>query len=282
MSLTYYAATAAAVVWFVLCLWHADDAGDYAFLGAGFTWGFILEEFSITGLGGYEYAMEGFAVTAGHVPLMIMFTWAAILYTGWQTGRYLGFGPRRLPFFVTLYAVHLDLALDVVAVRIPYWIWEYDVGLWFDVPINNYVGWYTVTLVFVGSYVALGRWIDDDIARAGLTLPSSALLFLVAMLIYGPITGSSQVAQTTSLVLFLAIALAVVLTGDVRPRVAPLSLAAVTVTIHLFFMGLGAATGMYGAEPELLVVGLVFLAVGLGVHAWPYWQRGREPAVAET
>lgn len=282
MSLAYYAATAAASVWAVVCLWHADDAGEYAFLAAGFAWGFVLEEFSIVGLGGYEYAMEGFAVAASHVPLMIMFTWAAILYSGWQTGRYLGFGPRRLPFFVTLYAVHLDLALDVVAIRIPYWIWHYDVGLWFGVPINNYVGWYTVTLAFVGCYVALGRWIDDDIARAGLTLPAASLSFLVAMLIYGPITGPSQVAQTTSLVLFLAVALAVVLTGDPRPRVQPLSLAAVTVTIHLFFLGLGAATGVYGTEPELLVVGLAMLGVGLGIHGWPYWQVRREQGAVET
>lgn len=282
MSLVYYAATGIAAVWVALCLYHADEAGEYAFIAAGFAWGFILEEFSISGLGGYEYATDGFVVVASHVPLQIMLAWAAILYTGWQIGQYFGFGPRRLPFFVTLYAVHLDLALDVVAVRVPYWIWHYDVKLWFGVPINNYIGWYAVTLAFVGCYVALGRWIEDDIARAGLTLPSAAMAFMISMVIYGPITLDSRVAQGTTLVLALALALVVVATADLRPRAVPLSLVAVTVTVHLFFMAVGAATGMYGAEPELAVVGLVFLAVGLAIHGWPYWQRRRQPAVTGT
>lgn len=279
MSLVHYAATVAAAAWVAVCLWHADESEEYAFLAAGFAWGFLIEWISMVVFEGYHYALDSFALSVGTVPFQIMLTWAAILYTGWQIGRYLGLEPRRLPFFVTLYAVHIDIAIDAVAADVPYWIWE-NGGRWFDTPINNYVGWFTVTLVFVASFVALGRYYDSDLRRALATLPASSGLFILAMFVYGPITGPSRVVQTVALLFFLALALAIVVTGDAHPRPTPVSLAAVTVTIHLFFAGVGWAVGTYDTYPELIVVTGAMFVAGVAVHLYPLWHRRRHEGAA--
>lgn len=281
MSLVHYAGTVAAAVWVGLCLWDADESEEYAFLAAGFTWGFLIEWLSMLVFEGYHYALEDFALALGTVPLQIMLAWAAILYTGWQTGRYLGIGSRRLPFFVTLYAVHIDVAIDAVAADVPYWVWE-NGGEWFATPINNYVGWFTVTLVFAASFVALGRYYDSDWRRGLATLPASSVLFLLGLSAYGLLTGPSRTVQTVALLCMLAVSLAIVVSGGARPRRASLPLAAVTITIHLFFAALGWIEGTYATYPQLVVVAGAMFTVGVGIHAIPYVRRAETPEPASA
>lgn len=275
MSLVHYAGTVAAVIWVVLCLWDADDPSEYAFLGAAFGWGFLIEWLSMLVFEGYHYALEDFALAVGTVPLQIMLAWAAILYTGWQTGRYLGIGPRRLPFFVTLYAVHVDVAIDAVAADVPYWVWE-NGGEWFATPINNYVGWFTVTLVFVASFVALGRYYDSEWRRGLAALPASSVLFLLGLSAYGLLTGPSRTVQTVAFLGMLAVSLVIVVTGDARPWRTSLPLAAVTVTVHLFFAALGWIEGTYARYPNLVAVAAGMFALGLALHAYPAWYVRRQ------
>lgn len=281
MSLVHYGGTVAAAFWVGLCLWDAERSEDYAFLAAGFGWGFLIEFISMETFEGYHYALESFAVSLEIVPLQIMLMWAAILYTGYKTGRYMGLDANRLPFFVALYGLHIDIAIDGIAAEIPYWVWE-NGGRWFGVPINNYVGWYTVAVVFVAVFVVMDRYVHNDANRALVTLPVTSVVFFVGMALHGFLTGPSRVAQTIALVAYAVVSLGIVASGDAHYRRTSVPLAAVTVTIHLFFIAVGAMRGMFADTPALLMVCLAMLGVGVAIHAGPYWLGSRTPEPARA
>lgn len=266
--------TAMALFGLGLCFWHASTREEYGFILAGVGWGYVLEQASIAGYETYSYNVDEFVLTLLDVPLDIAFTWGAILYAGWQTGKYLGLSTNRLPVFVGLFALHIDLALDVVAIRVPFWTWGVE-GAWYGIPLHNFWGWWTVAFLFVGSFLALRRWIDRVELRLLLTVPCALVLFIASITAYGTLVGGSTAAETALLVLIGVGSLAAVLTDDVAPRHVPLRIAVVPFNVHLFFLGLGLWIGTFQEHPVLLAVALAMLALSGVLHAVPYLSRRR-------
>lgn len=277
MDFLFPAATAFSLLGLGLSLWHATTREQYGFILAAIAWGYVLEQAAIAGYETYSYNIDSFVLTLLDVPLDVAFSWAAILYAGWQTALYLGLSRRRLPFFVGLFALHIDLAIDVVAIRVPYWTWGVE-GVWYGIPAHNFWGWWTVSFLFVGSFLALGRWIERVELRALLTVPVALVGFIAGITLYGIVTGGSTTAEIALLALIVGGSLVVVLTGGIDPRPIPWQVAAVPYIVHGFYLGVGFLLGIFFDVPVLLVVALVMLAIGGLVHAVPYAYRRRGAA----
>ncbi len=96
--------------------------------------------------GTYRYETD-FGVQLLGVPITIGAAWLSVM------GASLAFS-KRFPFryntliLVPLFAVWLDLAIDPVSANVKsYWLWQ-DGGLYYDIPTQNFIGWYGTALVF--------------------------------------------------------------------------------------------------------------------------------------
>ena len=137
------------------CAHHAyPDRDRLAFLGTGVVYGVILEQLVIVAFERYTYNAEDFLLTVVDVPLVIGFGWAAIIYAGVETGRRFDLSPRAVPAFSALFALHIDLAMDAVAIRVAFWEWT-PPGVWLGVPLGNFVGWFLVASLFPAAWLAL-------------------------------------------------------------------------------------------------------------------------------
>lgn len=283
---------AVSIAGLILCFWHASERSHYVFFAAATAYGYLLEQAAIATSGSYHYHAEAFPLMVLDVPVTVAFTWAGILYASWQTGLYLGLSRRALPFFAALFVLHIDLAMDVVAIQVPLWTWGVD-GLWFGVPLSNFFGWYMVAFVFLGSYFVLERYADrftgGPIATAGAsiglllaTLLASFALLFVALILYSALFAWSTVAEALVLVAIVQVAVVVVLSEDLDPRPIPRSLVAIPMIGHLFFLWLGFAIGLFQEQPLALVVAIAMLGLGILIHVVPHWHARRSSAPVRT
>lgn len=281
VSLYYYTGAVAVTVAIGSCLWHADTREQYSFIAAAFVYGFALEQAMIQLYETYTYNVTDVVLTLLDVPVHVAVAWAAILYAGWQTGLALGVSERRLPFFVALFALHIDLSMDVVAIQIPYWTWEMP-GLWFGVPLNNFYGWYLVAFFFVGSALAL----DGAIPRPELRYPAVIVVSLaslvVAVLTWALLFAWSDVTEVATVLALIVVGLVAVLSDDLDPQPAPRSVAATPFVFHVFFLGVLLALGLHDDQPLILVVALAMLGVGILVHGYPVWYGRHRSNRTET
>ncbi|OSX54916.1 carotenoid biosynthesis protein [Anoxybacillus ayderensis] len=98
--------------------------------------------------GSYDYTNQ-FGMTVFGVPIAIGFAWLAVI--GCTHALALRFVSTKRPLFSAVVgavlAVVLDLAIDPVAyVAKQYWIWE-GTSIYYDVPLQNFVGWFVVAFV---------------------------------------------------------------------------------------------------------------------------------------
>lgn len=274
MSTLYYTGTIVVLLAIGLCLWHASTREEYAFLAVGFVYGYILEQVMITMYETYHYVDDGYALMLFDVPINIAIAWTAILYSGWQIGRSLGLSPRRVPFFVALFGLHIDLAMDIVAIRVPYWTWEIP-GLWFGVPLNNFYGWYLVAFFFVGSYVVLEGYVSRPELRLVAVLPASLGLLVGAVFLWSVVLSWSTASEVATVLGLIVVGLVAVATDAHDPQPLPYRLIATPLIFHLFFLGVLLVLGFHVEQPLVLVVSVAMLAVGLALHLYPLWYRRR-------
>lgn len=267
--------TVFALIGLGIVFWHATTKEDYGIILAGIVWGFMLEQASIAGYETYTYHADAFVLMLLDVPLEIAFTWGGILYTGLKTAEYLGISRRRIPFFVGLFALHLDLALDAVAIRVPYWSWHVQDAAWYGVPLHNFWGWWTVAFLFIGCYFALDRWIDRLELRLVLTLPSALLSFIVGITIWGTLSEIAAVSEIIILAGLVGLSVVLVATDDLDPRPMPWPLVAIPMIIHVQFLFIGFLLGIFADIPVLLGVALLMLALGIALHLVPHWYERR-------
>jgi putative membrane protein len=85
------------------------------------------------------------------VPLIITFYWTMIIVASYGSISRL-FENRYLRAFVSsLIVVLLDYFVEPVALKLNYWSWELG-----DVPIQNYIAWFFISLVF-STFLAILR-----------------------------------------------------------------------------------------------------------------------------
>ncbi|WP_051239880.1 carotenoid biosynthesis protein [Pontibacillus halophilus] len=103
---------------------------------------------------GDYYYTEDFGLTIGGVPITIGFAWVMVMGGAHVVSKQL---TKRMPthfrYIVFLLlggfmAVGIDLILDPVAYQIKeYWIWE-ESGIYYDIPLSNFTGWFFLAVVF--------------------------------------------------------------------------------------------------------------------------------------
>jgi uncharacterized membrane protein len=257
----------------LLCLLHAlPDRDRVGLLGAGVVYGVLLEQLVILQFEAYTYPVEEYLLTVADVPIVIGLGWAVIIYSGLHLGERLGLSPTRLPLFVGLFALHIDLAMDAVAIRVPFWEWT-PPGAWFGVSLGNFLGWFLVATLFSAAWLGLRDRLGP-LARG-----PTAIVLAVAGLIVG-LQGWDAVATTVPrkavvLVVLLVLSTLVVARGDFDPRPPDRIPAVVPFLYHGFFLALLVGFEMYRERPLMLVVSLAMLGVGVALHAAPAVVRRR-------
>lgn len=249
-----------------LCAVHAwPDRERLALLGTGVVYGVLLEQLVILNFAAYHYPVDSYLITVADVPVVIGLGWAVILYSGLHLGERLGIASWRRPLFVGLFALHIDLAMDAVAIRVGFWTWT-PPGVWFGVPLGNFTGWFLVATLFPAAWLGLRERLGP-LARG-----PAAIVVSVAGLVAG-LEGWDAVATTVprkALVLGGAVLVAaVVVRSEFSPRRPDRLPTVVPFLYHGFFLALLVGFGMYRAQPLMAVVSLAMLGVGVAVHTLP-------------
>ncbi|MGY0287491.1 MAG: carotenoid biosynthesis protein [Candidatus Methanodesulfokora washburnensis] len=124
--------------------------------------GFLFEYIGLSygfPFGSYSYLkLEKYSIY--RVPVPVIVAWGIYLYTCYLASTFLIRGKRRI-LIVPLLMVLLDMAVDPVMVEQGVWAWR-EKGLWFGVPLSNFLGWFTVSLTAICLYLALSR---DDMLK---------------------------------------------------------------------------------------------------------------------
>ncbi|MFB6296866.1 MAG: carotenoid biosynthesis protein [Halobacteriales archaeon] len=247
------------------CAWHAaPDRDRLAFLAAGVVYGVILEQLVIVAFDAYHYNAADFLLTLGDVPLVIGFGWAAIIYAGFEIARAFDLSTRARPPFVALFALHIDLAIDAVAIRVPFWTWT-PPGVWFGVPLGNFTGWFLVALLFPAAWLALCDRLSSRLLLAPAVLVSAVLALVVLL------EGWTTFVETTPLKVVvlgtaLLVSLAVVLRGGPAPGPIDPRITAVPALYHGFYLALLVGFRMYESQPAILLVSLAMVGLSLLLH----------------
>jgi uncharacterized membrane protein len=235
-----------------------------AFLAAAVPYGVLLEQLVILRFERYQYPVTEYLLTVADVPVVIGIGWAAIIYAGYRAAETWNLSTAATPAFVGLFALHVDLAIDAVAIRVGFWTWT-PPGVWFGVPLGNFLGWFLVATLFAAAWL----WLRDRIrSRVGLGLAAVALALvgLVAGLEAWDAVATTLPRRVAVLGGLLVVAAAVVAREGLDARAPDSRIAAVPFLYHGFYLGYLLALGMYRETPALLAVSGAMIAVSLLLH----------------
>lgn len=279
-----------------LCGVHAYRTQDLPFFATAVAYGVVLEKLVVVGLENYTYPAARFVDVLG-IPIAIGLGWSIVLYAGYDTARRMGLAGVARAAFVALFVLHVDLALDAVAIRIEpvgYWTWIHD-GAYFGVPIGNFYGWFAVGFCFVAVYDAALDASESRTIAAGesRTIAAGISLVLASALIYAAMVAFETVAAGVLwrklLVFGVCLAGAALLLARASRRddvhlAAPARLPAAAVfATHLYFLGALLALDLHRTEPILLAMSLAMLAVAALLHLAPALSdRGNETQTGPT
>jgi putative membrane protein len=134
---------------------------------------------------GIPYGRYYFAQLMGarlfHIPVLLGLAYIGMAYVSWMLARAIA-GPRLIatPFLAAFIMTAWDLAQDPVWATVLHgWVWR-DGGVWFGVPLTNYLGWLaTVFLIYLLFALYLRRSPAPAITRAS-ALPALVFYALCA------------------------------------------------------------------------------------------------------
>lgn len=267
---------------FAACLWHAARQGKTRVfeLLASLVYGVALEWMTIKLVEAYDYGR--FLIMVDTAPLAIGLGWAVIIYTAMEFTRYLRMPTYAKPFLVGLLALNIDAGMDAVAIRLGFWNWVIPLDhQWFGVPWGNFFAWFVVAASFSGMLymfrergwqVSVQRW--KNWLYPWLALLISLLILAGSNYLFVNFLGRSDLGGAISMLVLVIPAMLVVYTArpvvDAQSQLDPVVLA-VPLVYHILFTVFGFTNGIYAQTPILAVVGMLMLAVGLGVHLYPWF-----------
>lgn len=127
-----------------------------------FAWGLLVGLlFEIMGtrtgfpFGEYEYA-TGMGGMLGGVPWFIPYMWGLLSTIVYLATMPLVTRSMVYPLIAPLLLVVLDLSIDPLMVSLGLWRWA-EGGVWFGVPLSNFVGWYIVGVAIYAPIAPLLR-----------------------------------------------------------------------------------------------------------------------------
>lgn len=237
----------------------------------------MLEWLTIKQLHAYHYGQ--FLLMIDGAPLSIALGWAIIIYSSMTFSDRIQLPEPARPVLDALMALNVDLAFDVIAIRLGMWTWK-GVGYnqqWFGVPWANLWAWFIVVWSFSGFVRALRSWQKHRLRRwlyAPLAVALSLGVLTATSALYLYMTNNVGGSGALAPLLLIAGSLAIVL--DLRPRVlqggSPEAIVmAVPMMFHAFAILAGIYFGFFGKQPLLIVVTMGMLAIGLAVHLLPWW-----------
>lgn len=286
MNPVYLVLEVGAAAFFALTAWLALRRGRLPFLEllSAAAFGLLLEEGDQLIFRTYHYAPD-FTLAIDRAPIVIGLTWALILAGAMRITDALGVRRRYAPAVDSVLAIALDLALEVVAIRMGLWTWvgvPLDDG-WFGVPAGNFYAWLFVTFAFS----SLTRWLREravtrprlDWLQLAVPIPAFVILlfslvpFSLLKPLVDPSPGGGMVLFAITLAAFVAVAVRAVF-GPERgtpngqgTAIVDLRLAFATrLAIHLVFLVAMVAMGLALAEPVLLLTSLSLLALELALE----------------
>lgn len=278
-----------------LCGVHASRTNDLPFFATAVVYGLVLEKLVVVGFEDYTYPAARFLDVAG-IPVAIGLGWSVVLYAGYETARRWEIAPPARAAFVALFVLHVDLALDAIAIRfepVGFWTWT-PAGEYFGVPLGNFFGWFAVGFLFVVVYdvaldrVAAAAWTDGEDAlrsrtvAAAVTLVAASALIYAAMFAWDVATLESTVRKAVVLgACTLAAAVAVARSNPVLRQPAALPSLAVFLT-HGYFLAALLYLGVHRRHPPLLAMSLAMLAVAAALHVVPALRARRRTPDAST
>jgi uncharacterized membrane protein len=268
-------ATLILFLWTARSAWRQGGRPRLLELLSAVPYGLLLEQGDITLFGSYAYN-QLFFVKLGYVPLAIALGWAMIIYSCMYLSDAIGTPARLAPFSDAVFAIILDLSFDAVAIRQGLWHWNIPLDAGFlGVPAGNFYSWLFVAV----GFSAWTRWVRRQSSHrpawgwAQLAVPVPAYLtlllafspFVVLKSRFFPQPGAGLPLFFLTLAVFVGIAFrrkrprAVAL---VRPWQMPLL---PRLAMHLYFIGVVLALGLYRTAPALLVISLAMFAFDLGI-----------------
>ena len=132
-------------VYFLLIVWNSVDKRKIILhLSIAFFTGLLAEFLGVNyGLifGDYTYG-ENLGYKIYGVPILIGVNWAILVYSSAAIAKKVCPGGITCSIFAAILMVFLDLIIEMSAPRFDFW--EFKGG---TVPIQNYVGWFVVSLV---------------------------------------------------------------------------------------------------------------------------------------
>lgn len=159
-------------------LWIAVFASTVEYVGA------------VTGFpfGDYHYTAKFGPRIAGELPVAIPFAWWVVVFPlHWYWSTLLHRKPASVvlvPIAVGLSAVAIDLALEPVATVVrAYWVWTGDNGIYYGVPLSNFIAWFIVAMMMsIGLHLIVTGQVRKVYTEATTSL-MTPLLVLLAVLI---------------------------------------------------------------------------------------------------
>lgn len=257
-----------------ITLWHArSEKARLVFFGTGIVYGFLLEKATIVLFGMHSYPTERFFLHLWDVPISVPLAWGVIMYASLMTGRYVGLQRRRLPVFAGLFALHIDLAIDATAIRIPLWTWHVP-GIWFGVPAINFVGWYSVPLLFTGVFLYLERKTKNYALVGLVSLLASTTLLMVIIGIWLRFVSPSVAVEILVFGTIIIASLVDLTRVGIQPGLHldsfPLETFFSILLIHLFYIQTNLYYGYSQESPILLYSNVAMLLIGISVHYLPH------------
>ena len=137
------------IIMFALCLRHAWRIGGAAIwqLLAGILFGVLLELATIRQLHAYRYGQ--FTLMVFDVPLAIGLAWGNMIYAVRTYTDASSLPEWARPILDALLLLNIDLAMDVVAIRLGMWDWGQGLqAQYFGVPFANFWAWFWVVFSF--------------------------------------------------------------------------------------------------------------------------------------
>ncbi len=111
-------------------------------------YGLILETVNVYFSKSYYYG-DGFIFQIFEIPLAIGTGWAIVYYCASKLADIYNLKWWQAPFFMAVFALSFDLAIDTIATRLEFWHWKIQLNEeWFGVPYDNLLGWMAVVWTF--------------------------------------------------------------------------------------------------------------------------------------
>ncbi len=249
--------------------WQTGGAPRVWQLLAGVLFGLLLEWATIQQLHAYRYGHFTLMLT-GKVPIAIGIGWGVIIYSArlFSDGTDLPAWAR--PVLDALFALHIDLAMDAIAIRLGFWDWGQGLAYdYFGVPYPNFWAWFWVVFSFSTGLRLLARpdrWTGRWLGPLG-----AILVGVIGVLSTNRLITAYVGESIRPLVVVLTLGTALVLVLALRPRLRTRPLPKLVLWtpagFHVFFLGAGLLTGVILQPPVLLAVSVLMFGLTLWVHS---------------